>query len=51
MHAMVMYRDLVFESVGGFDTFLKLAEDLDLFFRVASHFPVHCHGELVAEYR
>ena len=51
MHATVMYRRSVFESVGGFDTSSKLAEDLDFYFRVARAFPVHCHGELVAENR
>lgn len=51
MHATVTYRRWVFEFVGGFDTFLQLSEGLDSYFRVAREFPIHYHGELVAEYR
>ena len=51
MHATVMYRRSVFESVGGFDTSLKACEDYNLYLRIARHFPVHCHSEVVAEYR
>jgi hypothetical protein len=50
MHA-VMYRRSVFESVGGFDTSLSASEDYDMYLRIAREYPVHHHGEVVAEYR
>src|SRR5919199_804996 len=50
MHA-VMYRRSVFDSVGGFDTTLSASEDYDLYLRIARDYPVHHHGEVVAEYR
>ena len=50
MHA-VMYRCSVFDSVGGFDTSLSASEDYDMYLRVARDYPVHYHGEVVAEYR
>ena len=51
MHATVMYRRLVFESVGGFDTSLRFCEDYELYLRIARDFPVCCHDKVVAEYR
>jgi len=53
MPAVVMHRRRVLESVGGFDTFwgVRGCEDYELCLRVARGFPVHCHGELVVEYR
>jgi glycosyltransferase involved in cell wall biosynthesis len=51
MHATVMYRRAVLESVRGFDTSLRACEDYDLYFRVARTFPICHHGKLVAEYR
>jgi glycosyltransferase involved in cell wall biosynthesis len=50
MHT-VMYRRSVVESVGGFDTSLSASEDYDIYLRIANDYPVHHHGELVAEYR
>jgi len=50
MHA-VMYRRSVFEAVGGFDTSLSASEDCDLYLRITREYPVHHHGEAVAEYR
>jgi FkbM family methyltransferase len=47
----VMYRRSVFETVGGFGTSLKAAEDYDLYYRTARNFPIHCHNTLVAEIR
>lgn len=38
--ASVLMRRTVFESVGGFDTSLRTAEDIDFHLRVASRFPV-----------
>lgn len=51
MHATVMYRRNILESVEGFDTSLAACEDYDLFLRVARRFPIYRHGEVVAEYR
>ncbi len=51
MHASVMYRRSVLESVGGFDPSLGACEDYELYLRIARGFPVYCHGETVAEYR
>jgi hypothetical protein len=50
MHA-VMYRSSIFDTVGGFDTSLSASEDYDLYLRIARDYPVHYHGEVVAEYR
>jgi len=51
MHATVMYRRSVFNEVGNYDTSLPACEDYDLYLRIARRFPVHCHDEMVAEYR
>jgi glycosyltransferase involved in cell wall biosynthesis len=51
MHATVMYRRDVLNEVGGFDESLKACEDYDLFLRITRRFPIHCHEQLVAEYR
>jgi glycosyltransferase involved in cell wall biosynthesis len=51
MHATVMYRRAVLESVGGFDTSMETCEDYDLYFRIAKKFPVRHHNRLVTEYR
>lgn len=51
MHAAVMYRRTVFEAVGGFDTTLGACEDYELYLRITRRFPVHCHAQVVAEYR
>jgi glycosyltransferase involved in cell wall biosynthesis len=49
--AVVMFRRRVFDEVEGFDTSLRACEDYDLYLRIARRFPVHHHGELIAEYR
>jgi len=51
MHATVMYRRSVFDSVGKFDTTLKACEDYDFYLRVAQTFPTMRHDQVVAEYR
>jgi glycosyltransferase involved in cell wall biosynthesis len=51
MHATLMYRRSVLESVGGFDTSIEACEDYDLYLRIARNFPIHCHDKVVAEYR
>jgi SAM-dependent methyltransferase len=51
MNATVMYRRATLQSVGGFNSSVKLAEDYDLYFRIASKFPVNQHDRVIAEYR
>jgi glycosyltransferase involved in cell wall biosynthesis len=51
MHATVMYRRAIFESVGEFNTSLGACEDYDLFLRIAARVPVYCHDKVIAEYR
>jgi glycosyltransferase involved in cell wall biosynthesis len=51
MPASVMYRRWVFGEVGGFDGSVDAAADWDLYLRVARRFPIHHHGEVVADYR
>jgi glycosyltransferase involved in cell wall biosynthesis len=49
--ASVMYRREVFEDVGVFNVRLSPAADYDLYYRIASRFPVCCHGQKIVEYR
>ncbi len=51
MHATVMYRRSVFETVGNFNTALSACEDYDLYLRVARTQPTVRHAQFVAEYR
>jgi GT2 family glycosyltransferase len=51
MHATVMYRRDVLESVGGFDTSLRACEDYDLYLRIARISLICCHDKTIAEYR
>lgn len=51
MCATVMYQRIVFESVIGFNTFNRITEDYELYLRIARRFPIHCHDEVIAEYR
>jgi glycosyltransferase involved in cell wall biosynthesis len=51
MHATVMYRKAIFESVGEFNTSLRACEDYDLYLRIAARIPVYCHDKVIAEYR
>jgi len=51
MHATVMYRREVFDTVGGYNTLLRACEDYDLYLRIARQFPIARHDYLVAEYR
>ncbi len=53
MPAMAMHRRATFDSVGVFNTSLRVrgAEDYDLYLRITQSFPVCCHAEVVAEYR
>jgi glycosyltransferase involved in cell wall biosynthesis len=47
----VMYRREIFEVVGGFDPSLSPAADYDLYYRIASQFPIRCHEKTITEYR
>jgi glycosyltransferase involved in cell wall biosynthesis len=49
--ATVMVRRRVLSEVGAFRTDLKACEDLEMWLRIARPYPVHCHHELIAEYR
>jgi len=51
MHATVMYRRTVFDSVEWFDASITACEDYDLYLRITRNFPIYCYGKLVAEYR
>jgi hypothetical protein len=51
MPAVVMYRRWVFEEVGVFDGSVDAAADWDLYLRIARRFPIHHHGQVVADYR
>ncbi len=48
---VVMYRRAVFESTLGFDTLIDACADCDLNIRIARDWPVHCHGQIILEYR
>lgn len=54
--ALVMYRRSAVESVGGFRSFINdrsigNSADFDLNLRLAKRYPIHCHGNLIAEWR
>src|SRR5215203_3415574 len=51
MPAVVMYRRWIFGEVGDFDGSVDAAADWDLYLRIARHFPIYHHGEVIAEYR
>src|SRR5262249_16955530 len=51
MHATVMYRRSIFETVGLFDTSLKSCEDYDLYLSITRKATVYCHDKITAEYR
>jgi glycosyltransferase involved in cell wall biosynthesis len=51
MISSVLFRRSVFDEVGGFDATLRVAEDYDLYLRIARGLPICCHAGIVAEYR
>jgi glycosyltransferase involved in cell wall biosynthesis len=51
MISSVLFRKSVLEEVGGFDTNLRVAEDYELYLRIARDHAVCCHSSVVAEYR
>jgi glycosyltransferase involved in cell wall biosynthesis len=51
MHATVLYRCAIFDSIGGFNRDLASCEDYDMYLRIARGHAVHSHSRVVAEYR
>jgi glycosyltransferase involved in cell wall biosynthesis len=48
---VVMFRRDVLTRVGGFRTEFEGADDQDMYFRIARRYPIHCHHQVIAEYR
>ena len=51
MVAPVMYRRVIFDEVGGFDSSVNRAEDYDMYLRIARLHPTHTHPKTIADYR
>jgi glycosyltransferase involved in cell wall biosynthesis len=51
MISSVLFRRSVLVEIGGFDTTLRVAEDYELYLRIARVYPICCHSTLMAEYR
>jgi glycosyltransferase involved in cell wall biosynthesis len=51
MISTVLFRRSVLQEVRGFDTGLRVAEDYDLYLRIARLHPICIHTAIVAEYR
>jgi glycosyltransferase involved in cell wall biosynthesis len=51
MHATAMYDRRKLLNIGGFDPKLECCEDYDVYLRLARHYPIASHTQLVAEYR
>jgi glycosyltransferase involved in cell wall biosynthesis len=51
MISSVLFRRSVLVEIGGFDTTLRVAEDYELYLRIARVYPICCHPALIAEYR
>ncbi len=51
MHGAVMYRRECLVAVGGFDESLRRCEDYDTYLRMARHYPIIGHPQIVAAYR
>ena len=51
MISSVLFRRSIFNEVGGFDATLRVAEDYELYLRIARALPICCHTAIVAEYR
>ena len=48
---VMMVRHDVVRRVGGFRSYVNGCEDLDLYLRIARAYPIHCHHDVVGEYR
>jgi glycosyltransferase involved in cell wall biosynthesis len=51
MISSVLFRRQVLDEVGGFNTDLRVAEDYELYLRIAREYPICSHPAVVAEYR
>jgi glycosyltransferase involved in cell wall biosynthesis len=51
MISSVLFRRSVLVEIGAFDTTLRVAEDYELYLRIARVYPICCHPALIAEYR
>jgi glycosyltransferase involved in cell wall biosynthesis len=51
MISSILFRRSIFDEVGVFDPTLRVAEDYELYLRIARARPICCHAEVVAEYR
>jgi glycosyltransferase involved in cell wall biosynthesis len=51
MHAAVLYRRDALLALGGFDESLRKCEDYDVYLRLAQHYPIGAHPDIIAEYR
>jgi glycosyltransferase involved in cell wall biosynthesis len=49
--AVALFQRKVFDFAHGFDPAMVPVEDYDLYLRVTRDFPVHCHAQVIAEYR
>jgi glycosyltransferase involved in cell wall biosynthesis len=49
--AAVICRRSVFDIIKGFNTSLVACSDYDFYLRVTRRWPIHCHNELISEYR
>lgn len=48
---VVMFRRDVLLAVGGFRREFEGADDQEMYLRIARQYPIHCHHEVIAEYR
>ncbi len=51
MISSALFRRSIFDEVGCFDPTLPVAEDYELYLRIARVRPICCHAAIVAEYR
>jgi glycosyltransferase involved in cell wall biosynthesis len=51
MISSVLFRRSTFDEVGGFNALLRVAEDYELYLRIARVRPICCHPRIIAEYR
>jgi hypothetical protein len=51
MISSVLFRRSVLLEIGGFEPTLRVAEDYELYLRIARVYPICCHPALTAEYR
>ncbi len=51
MISSVLFRRSIFDEVGGFNATLRVAEDYELYLRIARAQPICCHAVIMAEYR